>query len=333
MTINDTMTLDEIIATSAYFGRLSEWLLVTHDPASRKLPLKEILSPGAVRAALDGLAVMTELDHNGVQTLYDFYTDDEKRAQPDKACTKLLYAPGKPNAPFVVVCPGGGYQDVWTIAEGVNSLAELSQMGYHVFSLVYRVSREKLMPKPMEDLAAAIRFVRAHAEDFSLNKERYSVAGYSAGGHLAASWGCNHHGWRAHGLPKPDALFLGYAALSTMNYYDDIAAGIGGKKYARDGLAYLSHFAAGELEREALAEYSVELHVDADYPPTYMIHSKDDPDVHYQTSVLLAQSLQEAGIPHVLESVNCCGHGFAVGWDTQADGWLKRAVDFCRSQV
>ena len=332
MAINERSTLRDIASETEYLGRLAKWLLVTHEDWHRDQPLDAVLMHGAVQPAIKGLAGMEALDAAGVETMMDYYTDAEKRAQPDKNMTKLLYAPGKPGAPFVVVCPGGAYHDVWTISEGVSALAALSQMGYHTFSLVYRVHEDGLMPKPVDDLAAAIRYIRSNAARLGLNGDDYAVLGYSAGGHLTAEWGSDNHGFSAYGLPKPGALLMGYPSSSTLNFVDDIASGTGDEEFPSDGDSYLTAFYTGERTRDKLAEYSVELHAGADYPPSYIVHSKDDPNVHYQTSVLLKQSLDRAGVPSKLETVDGCGHGFAVGLGTPAQGWLDRAVEFWRAQ-
>ena len=61
--------------------------------------------------------------------------------------------------------------------------------GYAVASINYRLSPEALFPAQLEDCKAAIRWLRAQAEEFGLDPNRIGVWGASAGGYLAALLG------------------------------------------------------------------------------------------------------------------------------------------------
>src|SRR5271165_136537 len=58
--------------------------------------------------------------------------------------------------------------------------------GYAVASINYRLSSETLLPAQLEDCKAAIRWLRAHADEFGIDPNRIGVWGASAGGNLAA---------------------------------------------------------------------------------------------------------------------------------------------------
>jgi hypothetical protein len=58
----------------------------------------------------------------------------------------------------LVVCAGGGYMGVCSAVEGYPVAARFNDLGYDVFLLTYRVSEKKIMPKPVDDLAAALKF-------------------------------------------------------------------------------------------------------------------------------------------------------------------------------
>jgi len=58
--------------------------------------------------------------------------------------------------------------------------------GYAVVSINYRLSQEAIFPAQIYDCKSAMRFVKAHAADYKLDKERIGLWGGSAGGHLAA---------------------------------------------------------------------------------------------------------------------------------------------------
>jgi len=65
-------------------------------------------------------------------------------------------------------------------------LTELSRRGFTVASVDYRLGHEAPFPGALIDIKAAVRYLRAHAKRYSINIEKFGVAGESAGGYLAA---------------------------------------------------------------------------------------------------------------------------------------------------
>lgn len=57
-------------------------------------------------------------------------------------------------------------------------------------------------------MAQAIRFIRDNHKALRVPADDYAVCGFSAGGHLAASWGSDNLGYKIYNLPAPDALIL-----------------------------------------------------------------------------------------------------------------------------
>ena len=66
---------------------------------------------------------------------------------------------------------------------------EYLAQGFAVASINYRLSQHALFPAQIEDCKAAVRWLRAHAEQFNLDANRFGAWGPSAGGHLAAMLG------------------------------------------------------------------------------------------------------------------------------------------------
>ena len=75
---------------------------------------------------------------------------------------------------------GGGFSDF----PGV--LAALAAKGYVVASVNYRLSGEAHFPAALQDVKAAIRWLRAHADEYGIDTSRVAVWGEEAGGQLAA---------------------------------------------------------------------------------------------------------------------------------------------------
>jgi acetyl esterase/lipase len=65
----------------------------------------------------------------------------------------------------------------------------LMSRGLAVASLNYRWSNNAVFPAQIQDCKGALRFLRAHADEYSLDADRFGVFGDSAGGHLAALLG------------------------------------------------------------------------------------------------------------------------------------------------
>ena len=84
----------------------------------------------------------------------------------------------------VVVFPGGGYTHL-AEHEGEGYARFLNTLGITAFVCNYRVSPNRF-PLPLMDARRAMRFVRANAEKFGINKNKVLAMGSSAGGHLTA---------------------------------------------------------------------------------------------------------------------------------------------------
>lgn len=87
--------------------------------------------------------------------------------------------------PAILWIPGGGYRGCdknLMVAE----MQFLADAGYVVASMYYRSSAEGHFPDQIVDVKTAVRFLRAHADQYEIDPERIGVIGRSAGGHLAS---------------------------------------------------------------------------------------------------------------------------------------------------
>ena len=111
-------TIGDLLQHPAFagFGRLTlPWDDRRYDETIRLkdigtlLPYHSEVSPRVVVASLNRMID----DRNAGRTIfYDFYTTEEKRAEPSLDNTGLFFFRGKPGAPFAVVAPGGGFSYV-----------------------------------------------------------------------------------------------------------------------------------------------------------------------------------------------------------------------------
>ena len=93
--------------------------------------------------------------------------------------------------PAIVICPGGGYRHLSQREAEPIALRFLME-GFNTFIVWYRIAPNRF-PLPQQDAAAAMAYVRAHAQEFLTDPNRIAIAGFSAGGHLAGSIGTLWH--------------------------------------------------------------------------------------------------------------------------------------------
>lgn len=87
--------------------------------------------------------------------------------------------------PCIVWICGGAWMQMSKSAH-LPYLADLARRGFVVASVEYRLGHEAPFPGALIDIKAAIRCLRARAKRYSINPEKFGVAGESAGGYLSA---------------------------------------------------------------------------------------------------------------------------------------------------
>jgi len=104
-----------------------------------------------------------------------------------------IYIPNEGTVPFpLIISIHGGAFKSGDKADGQESpmvgTAESGGVanGYAVASINYRLSSEAKFPAQINDVKAAIRFLRANAAEYNLNPDKFAAWGGSAGGNLAA---------------------------------------------------------------------------------------------------------------------------------------------------
>lgn len=143
----------------------------------------------------------------GETVFYDIYTDEEKAEDPGKADTGLFFFKGNPGEKFALCNAGGGFAYVGAMQDSFPHALTLSKQGYNAFALIYRPGAQTAC----EDLARAISFIFAHAQELEVDTGCYSLWGGSAGARMAAWLGS--YGPAAFGgddLPRPGAVIMQY---------------------------------------------------------------------------------------------------------------------------
>src|SRR5437773_2965074 len=103
--------------------------------------------------------------------------------------TPYLPAKEKATGTAMLVIPGGGHRVLAITHEGYNVAEWLSDRGIAAFVLKHRLAREtnstyKIEAESLADTQRAMRLIRSHAEEWSINPARVGAIGFSAGGEL-----------------------------------------------------------------------------------------------------------------------------------------------------
>lgn len=266
---------------------------------------------------LYGLERLEEVCSKG-SCLYRLYTDNANPTAMERDVSLMFFPKTKDTGkkPFIIICPGGAFISVGSVAEGFPIAAAFNALGYDVFILTYSVGLKATMPAPLKDLAAAVAYVLSHRKEFGVS-EKYIVGGFSAGGYMTALWGSSNHGFKAYGLPAPAGLFPVYAITDPSIKCND-------QLYSLTCDIMFSRKAGPEVYEE----YNVCRHVSPDYPPSFIVCGSNDTTVSPANSQILKAALDALGIPAVLEVHENASHGFGDGRGTDAFGWIDRAGGF-----
>jgi acetyl esterase/lipase len=255
--------------------------------------------------------------------------------QPPREATAVAH-------PLVIYIHGGGWMGGQTRQSGAFSnwpsvLASLAARGYVVASVEYRLSGEARFPAAEQDIKSAIRWLRAHAANYGIDKAHGLVWGASAGGQLAAltattcgvaelepssaaaapgeppraSPGSPDAG---AGPPESDCV---QAAITWYGVFD--FSTLGGQRAAHSTAApaggdsadarYLGCKTA-ECSPAVIAAASPVTYVRHDSPPMLLVHGQMDKTVPVQQSQEFYDKLRAAGVTAQLLLIPDVDHSF-----------------------
>lgn len=217
--------------------------------------------------------------------------------------------PAKP-VPVVINMHGGGW--VSGAKEEQGGFNMYFNQGYAVANVEYRMRHEALAPAAVEDVRGAMIYLLHHAEELNIDTNKIIFQGGSAGGHLALTAGYLQNDRIYDNDTDPYTAPINVMAV--INKY---------------GAAELVTFAPGYsgmiawlgpkyTDEEFVKSISPVHLIDANTPPTYIIHGDADPTIPYSQSVILYEALQQAGVKNKFTTVPGGGHGgFPAAYNTQ----------------
>ena len=258
-------------------------------------------------------------------------TADEEIVAEDKTVSKVsrptlsIYLPPKEkaNGTAVIICPGGGYGVIVMQYEGSKIAEAFNKRGIAAFVLKYRLPSDKTMKDksigPLQDAQQAIKIVREHAAEWNIDTAKTGIMGFSAGGHLAstAATHFNHPVIENNNNInlRPSFAILIYPVIS-------MADGLT-HHGSRDNL--IGNHPTPQLVRN----FSNELQVTEQTPPTYLTHTGDDKVVDVDNSIVFYEALRHHKVEAEMHLYPKGDHGFVLQlpqeeWMQPLFAWMKK---------
>ncbi len=216
----------------------------------------------------------------------------------------------------MIICPGGGYWDLFWELEGEEVAAWLNSVGITGIILKYRCPRRpgdiKGEPPlgPQLDAQRAMRLVRSRAREWGIDADRIGMVGFSAGGHLALATAINFK----------KRLYDPIDAVDEVSSRPDFAV-----------LCYSGYFKAKEQEG-----IRSDISIPPDTPPIFLAHASDDRESYggsnAENSVFMYIALKRAGIPAELHIYATGDHDFGVRQNEKLpSSWTRLCVRWLQS--
>jgi acetyl esterase/lipase len=203
---------------------------------------------------------------------------------------------------------------------------KLSSLGFTCCTVEYRLVQESPWPAQLYDVKAAIRWVRAHAEDLDIDADRIVLQGYSAGGHLSliAAGTPNWPEFEGEG-GHPDISTQVAAVMAVYpptEFFLDAEEAVFENQYPTENEeAWLRHKRNREsfpswvllgpnATLEAIQQASPITYITPEFPPTILLHGTSDPHVPHPATVRLYQKMVANGVKSDLHLYSGQAHGF-----------------------
>ena len=188
--------------------------------------------------------------------------------------------------PLVLVCPGGAYR--FTADREAEMIAlQFNSTGYHSAVLRYSCA-PAVFPTALTEVAASIKMIKEQSENWHVDTEKIFVMGFSAGGHLAASYGVFwNRSFVAEAVGcsteflKIAGMILCYPVLTSKEEYTHLES---------------IHNLLGEDYEAKKEEMALENQVGPHTPPAFLWHTFADDAVPFQNSLFFVEAMGKAGV-------------------------------------
>lgn len=207
----------------------------------------------------------------------------------------------KDPVPLVIMIHGGGWSSG---SRSSFNAPELVEEGFAVATIDYRLSPEFQFPAHIQDVKAAIRFLRSHASEYHINPEKIGLWGSSAGGHLAVLSALSDP---SAGWDVGDNLGVSSAVQAVVDWFGPTTfQGLENAPESSKNTVKQAFGSDSLIWRQASPLFLV--HRGA--PPFLIMHGLQDKLVPFSQSQLLYDSLIQAEVSAKLVPVSHAGHDF-----------------------
>lgn len=248
-----------------------------------------------------------------------FVMRDLEYAQREGATLRAdVYRPALPGPrpAVLLVHPGAWVSGDKSHVAGVAH--RLANRGYVAVAAQYRLAPEHPFPAPLHDLKEAVRWMRAHADELSIDPERIGAFGYSSGGHLASLLASTEP---TSGLEGPTRYPGTSSRLQAV-----VIGGAPSDLAEMFSVPPLRSFLGGSAEEqpERYRAASPLTHVSRRHPPTFLYHGRLDWFIGGGHAKRMLAALRRVGVESQLRWANS-GHfaTFLFG-----AGHVARSIDF-----
>lgn len=244
-----------------------------------------------------------------------------------------IYMPAnaKGKVPLVIFVHGGAwwsndkYADMGYMQK---TIAEIVSSGYALASIDYRFSTEAAFPAQIQDCNRAVSFLYDNAVNYGIDKNRFAVMGFSAGGHLASLMGLSRNNNVSTFFMPGTSLSFNFKAV--VDFYGPSELLLFPRNDDPKSPESIL-IGATPLERPDLAKAASPVtYVDKNDPPFLIIHGGKDNTVSPKQSRLLSSWLTLAGVSNELIIVKDAPH-FGDMFD--ADEVRTKVINFLKEHL
>lgn len=230
--------------------------------------------------------------------------------------------------PLIVWFCGGGFRVV-DRAIWLPEMMHFARNGYIVASVEYRTCNEEAFPGALIDAKAAIRYLKAHAEDYCIDPERICVMGESAGGTLASLAALTGG---IEEFEQGDFLEVDSSVNAVIDFYGSVdLVNVTVQSAGRDVPPWLlQDFLGIDYTEDTAAKASAVSYVSEKTPPVLIFHGSSDTTVPIAQSERFYEELQKNHVDSSFYVLNGAGHGEDCFYQEQTweimDDFLKRVL-------